>query len=142
VSTVFCDYPVCAGLIVEWITDCIRYMREKGFKRIAPTPQAEEAWVAHANELARRTLLTDRDNPGCSQPLWGTAMVTIMKMIARAVYVSIVDPDTAPAHTVMTIELGGTPLKNARVKDLAVLSAAKNPHLVARDGESGGLSRR
>jgi hypothetical protein len=39
----------------------------------------------------------------------GTAMVTIMKMIARAAYVSIVDTDTAPEQTVVTIELGGTP---------------------------------
>ena len=48
--------PVCAETIVEWITDCIRYIREKGLKRIAPTPQAEEAWVEHAAELAERTL--------------------------------------------------------------------------------------
>ena len=58
-NAAFCNYPVCAESIVEWITDCIRYVREKGFVRIAPTPQAEEAWVEHANELARHTLLSD-----------------------------------------------------------------------------------
>ena len=57
-SAAFCNYTVCAEMIVEWITDCIRYMREKDLKRIAPTPQAEEAWVEHANELAAGTLLT------------------------------------------------------------------------------------
>src|SRR6266849_5233909 len=59
VNTAFCNYPVCAEFVCEWIADCIRYMREKGFASIAPTPQAEEAWIAHANELASRTLLSD-----------------------------------------------------------------------------------
>jgi cation diffusion facilitator CzcD-associated flavoprotein CzcO len=58
-NSAFCNYPVCAETIVEWITDCIRYIREKGYARIAPTPQAEEAWVAHAADLARQTLLSD-----------------------------------------------------------------------------------
>jgi hypothetical protein len=44
---------------VEWITDCICHIREKGLKRIVPTPQSEEAWVEHAAELASHTLLSD-----------------------------------------------------------------------------------
>jgi cation diffusion facilitator CzcD-associated flavoprotein CzcO len=56
ISSAFCNYPVCAEMIVEWISDCIRYVREKNFARIAPTPQAEEAWVEHAAELAEGTL--------------------------------------------------------------------------------------
>ena len=59
VGTVFCNYPVCAEMMVEWITACISYMRDKGFSRIRPTPEAEAGWVAHANKLASRTLLTD-----------------------------------------------------------------------------------
>src|SRR5262245_42216516 len=58
-NSAFCNYTVCAETIVEWITDCISYIREKGYKRIAPTPQAEEAWVEHANELGSQTLLSD-----------------------------------------------------------------------------------
>ncbi|MBM4258105.1 MAG: NAD(P)/FAD-dependent oxidoreductase [Deltaproteobacteria bacterium] len=58
-NAAFCNYTVCAESIVEWIADCIRYIREKGYKRIAPTQQAEEAWVDHANELGSYTLLGD-----------------------------------------------------------------------------------
>jgi cyclohexanone monooxygenase len=58
-NAAFCNYTVCAETIVEWITDCIRHMREQGYKRIAPTPQAEDAWVEHANELGSQTLLSD-----------------------------------------------------------------------------------
>jgi cation diffusion facilitator CzcD-associated flavoprotein CzcO len=56
ISTAFGNYPVCAEMIVEWITDCIRYVREKGYARITPTAQAEEAWVQHAAELAEGSL--------------------------------------------------------------------------------------
>ena len=58
-NSAFCNYPVCAETIVEWISDCIQYMREKGYARIKPTREAEEAWVAHAAELASHTLLSD-----------------------------------------------------------------------------------
>jgi cation diffusion facilitator CzcD-associated flavoprotein CzcO len=42
---------------VEWISDCIQYMRERGLDRIEATVDAEEAWVEHVNEAADRTLL-------------------------------------------------------------------------------------
>ena len=58
-NSAFCNYPVCAETIVEWISDCIKYLREKGLKRIEPTPEAEEAWIAHAAELASHTFLSD-----------------------------------------------------------------------------------
>jgi len=57
-NSAFCNYPVCAEMIVEWITECIGYLREKGLKRIAPTPQAEQAWIEHAAELASHTFLS------------------------------------------------------------------------------------
>jgi cyclohexanone monooxygenase len=37
-------------------------VREKHFRRIVPTPQAEEAWVEHANELGTHTLLSDANS--------------------------------------------------------------------------------
>jgi cyclohexanone monooxygenase len=41
---------------VEWIADCIGWLRARGLARIAATPAAEEAWVAHVNEVANLTL--------------------------------------------------------------------------------------
>jgi cation diffusion facilitator CzcD-associated flavoprotein CzcO len=61
-NSAFCNYPVCAETIAEWISDCIRYMRENGYKSIEPTPQAEEAWVEHAAELASHTLLSGAES--------------------------------------------------------------------------------
>jgi cation diffusion facilitator CzcD-associated flavoprotein CzcO len=61
-NAAFCNYTVCAESIVEWIAECIRHMREQGFARIAPTPQAEEAWVEHTDEVAASTLLSGTDS--------------------------------------------------------------------------------
>jgi len=41
---------------VEWIADCIGYMRANGLRRIDATPEAETAWVARVNEIADGTL--------------------------------------------------------------------------------------
>ncbi|OJH35726.1 flavin-containing monooxygenase [Cystobacter ferrugineus] len=41
---------------VEWITDCITYLRERQLDCIEATVQAEDEWVAHVKEVASRTL--------------------------------------------------------------------------------------
>ena len=41
---------------VEWITDCIAYMREHGLTRIAADQATQEAWVAHVRGVADKTL--------------------------------------------------------------------------------------
>jgi cyclohexanone monooxygenase len=41
---------------VDWISDCIETMRERGVQRIDATPQAEAEWVQHVSELADATL--------------------------------------------------------------------------------------
>ena len=58
INSAFCNYTVCAESIVEWITDCIRHMREKGFQRIAPKPQVEDAWIAYINKVAAGSIFT------------------------------------------------------------------------------------
>ena len=41
---------------VEWISACVGFLRERGLERIEPTLEAEDAWVAHVNEVADYTL--------------------------------------------------------------------------------------
>jgi cyclohexanone monooxygenase len=41
---------------VEWIADCIRYLRERDLRRIEPRRDAEDAWVAHVSEVAGTSL--------------------------------------------------------------------------------------
>jgi cyclohexanone monooxygenase len=41
---------------VDWIADCVQYLRDHGFSRIEAEQDAEDAWVRHSNEVADRTL--------------------------------------------------------------------------------------
>jgi len=40
----------------SWIAACIAHLSARGTRRIEPTQQAEDAWVAHVNEVADTTL--------------------------------------------------------------------------------------
>ncbi len=41
---------------VDWIADCMAYMRDRGHAAIEATPEAEDEWVAHVGEVASHTL--------------------------------------------------------------------------------------
>jgi cation diffusion facilitator CzcD-associated flavoprotein CzcO len=41
---------------VDWIADCIDYLGRHEARRIEPTTEAEQAWVAHVNEVGNFTL--------------------------------------------------------------------------------------
>jgi cyclohexanone monooxygenase len=41
---------------VDWIADCLAYMRDRGFEAMEANPDAEDKWVAHVNEVAHTTL--------------------------------------------------------------------------------------
>lgn len=56
-STAFCNMTTCLQHQVEWITDCIRYVRDHGGATIEPTEEEEAEWVAHHDEVANSTLL-------------------------------------------------------------------------------------
>jgi cation diffusion facilitator CzcD-associated flavoprotein CzcO len=55
--SVLCNMPVAIEQHVEWITDCIAHMRERGLKCIEATDEAVESWVAKVNAAAEATLL-------------------------------------------------------------------------------------
>jgi acetone monooxygenase len=56
-STAFCNMTTCLQHQVEWITDCIHYVRDHGGATIEPTEEKEAEWVAHHDEVANGTLL-------------------------------------------------------------------------------------
>ncbi len=53
----FCNVPTCVQQQVEWIADCIGFVRDEGRRSIEPTAEAEAAWVAHHDEVADATLV-------------------------------------------------------------------------------------
>ena len=85
-NSAFCNYPVCAELIVEWIANAIGYLRKNGLSRIAPTPEAEEAWVQHAAELASQTLLSDAQSWFMGSNIPGKARALLLYSNSAAAY--------------------------------------------------------
>jgi cation diffusion facilitator CzcD-associated flavoprotein CzcO len=55
--SVLCNMPVPIEQHVEWITDCIAYMRANGLERIEPRAEAMDDWVRQVNAAANATLL-------------------------------------------------------------------------------------
>jgi len=55
--SVLCNMPVAIEQHVEWITDCIAYLREHGLKRVEPSEEAVDSWVTRVNDAASVTLL-------------------------------------------------------------------------------------
>jgi cyclohexanone monooxygenase len=41
---------------VDWIADCVAYLRDRAFDTMEATREAEDKWVAHVNEVAYTTL--------------------------------------------------------------------------------------
>jgi cyclohexanone monooxygenase len=41
---------------VDWITEAIAFMRERGLETMEASREAEDRWVAHVNEVAQATL--------------------------------------------------------------------------------------
>jgi acetone monooxygenase len=56
-SAALCNMTTCLQQQSEWISGCIRHMREKGLTVCEPTSEAEDAWIAHHEEIASQTLV-------------------------------------------------------------------------------------
>jgi cyclohexanone monooxygenase len=47
---------------VNWVTDCILAMNERGLTTSEADPHAEDAWVEHVNDIAGETLYPSRNS--------------------------------------------------------------------------------
>jgi cation diffusion facilitator CzcD-associated flavoprotein CzcO len=57
-STAFCNMTTCLQQQVDWVTDAIVYMRAHAYTSMEPTEARQDEWVAHHDEVANMTLLT------------------------------------------------------------------------------------
>ena len=61
-AATFCNIPRCIEQNVDWVTDLLRYMGERGLTRVAATPAAEDAWTQHVYETAELSLIPTADS--------------------------------------------------------------------------------
>jgi cation diffusion facilitator CzcD-associated flavoprotein CzcO len=60
--SVLSNMPVSIEQHVEWVADCLAYLRSRGLDSIEPAEAAEQAWTAHVNETAVATLFPQADS--------------------------------------------------------------------------------
>ena len=58
----FCNIPRCAEQNVEWVGDCLKYLRDHGHQRIEATREAELAWTEHVYDTVKNSLLSKADS--------------------------------------------------------------------------------
>ncbi len=56
-SAALCNMTTCLQQQVDWVSDCIGYLRKNDKQVIEPTKELEDRWVAHHDELANATLV-------------------------------------------------------------------------------------
>jgi cation diffusion facilitator CzcD-associated flavoprotein CzcO len=78
------NFVRAAEPLVEWVSECIRHLRDNEFTRITPTPEAEDAWVNHVNEEGTKILRTQANSWFVGANIPGKARVLLTS------------PDTAP----------------------------------------------
>jgi cation diffusion facilitator CzcD-associated flavoprotein CzcO len=78
------NFVRAAEPLVDWVSDCIRYVRENGFTRISATPEAEAEWTKHVAEAGAKILRTQADSWFVGANIPGKARVLLTS------------PDTAP----------------------------------------------
>ncbi len=54
--SVLANMPTAVEQHVDWIAECMQYMRDQGLSLIEAAPDAEAEWVAHTAEVASGTL--------------------------------------------------------------------------------------
>ena len=55
--SVLCNMVPAIEQHVDWITDCIRHMQQKGLERVETTEQASQTWQQEVDRAANATLL-------------------------------------------------------------------------------------
>jgi cation diffusion facilitator CzcD-associated flavoprotein CzcO len=79
------NFVRAAEPLVDWVSDCIRYVRENGFTRISATPEAEAEWTKHVAEAGAKILRTQANSWFVGANIPGKARFLLTS------------PDTAPA---------------------------------------------
>jgi acetone monooxygenase len=61
-AAAFCNVPTCSQQQVDWITDCVSFVRNKGSQAIEPTSEAAAGWGQHHDETAALALVSKTDS--------------------------------------------------------------------------------
>jgi cyclohexanone monooxygenase len=92
---------------VDWISDCLAFMRARGLGRIAATREAEDDWIAHGDEVAQRTLYPQAKSWYMGANIPGKPRVFMPYIGGVGVYRDTCDAIAADGYVGFTIEVRG-----------------------------------
>ena len=56
------NFVRAAEPLIDWVSECMTYVRDSGFSCIEPTAEAEDSWVKHVNDEGEKILRTKAAN--------------------------------------------------------------------------------
>jgi cyclohexanone monooxygenase len=93
---------------VDWIADCLAFMRDRDFTSMEATPEAEEKWVAHVNEVAQMTLYPQANSWYMGANVPGKPRIFMPYIGGVGAYRRICDEVAAEGYRGFAMIAGGT----------------------------------
>jgi cyclohexanone monooxygenase len=94
---------------VDWIADCLAFMRRRGLEVMEATGEAEERWVAHVNEVAQMTLYPQANSWYMGANIPGKPRIFMPYIGGVGVYRRICDDVAARGYEGFVMTAGGRP---------------------------------
>src|SRR5438105_6099735 len=98
---------------VDWITDCVAYMRDRGLDTMEAERQAEDSWVAHVNEVAHTTLYPQANSWYMGANIPGKPQIFMPYIGGVGVYRQICNDVAAKGYEGFAMEAAQRPQKLA-----------------------------
>ncbi|GEL17266.1 flavin-containing monooxygenase [Pseudonocardia asaccharolytica] len=89
---------------VDWVSDCLAYLRERGLAEIDATVEAEDAWVAHVEEVGNATLYPTADSWYMGSNVPGKPRVFMAYIGGVGVYRQLCDEIAAKGYEDFALE--------------------------------------
>ena len=61
-AATFCNIPRCIEQNVEWVTDCIKYLKDNKFTKISAKLSSEKIWTEHVYDSVADSLILETDS--------------------------------------------------------------------------------
>jgi cyclohexanone monooxygenase len=98
---------------VDWITDCIVFMRDRNLAAMEAKPDAEENWVAHVNEVAHTTLYPQANSWYMGANIPGKPQIFMPYIGGVGIYRQICNDVAAKGYEGFAMTVAETPQKLA-----------------------------
>ena len=109
---------------VDWIADCIAYMRDRGLEPWKPSTEAEDKWVAHVNEVAHGTLYPQANSWYMGANIPGKPRIFMPYIGGVGAYRQICNDVAAKGYEGFAMTCGGAAAEDGGVMRVVIASEA------------------